>query len=185
MSREAERKAYARGAQELSRAREAEDVAALEEYLRYPEWRAHAARFLADIDARGAIPAITQLLDAGDRRVRVSAARSLGRLRADSATERLAVLARSDPERIVRSWAVYALGALGTADSVRLVTTFLDDDDAWVRRAAAVALGEHGPPSVREALERAARREPLHRRKPYRRALRLLRKREKSDRCAT
>lgn len=143
-------------------------------FLADPELRARAAQLLGDLDERAAAPNIIPLLSAADSGVRVAAARALGRLQARAAAPQLLELAQSDPSRLVRSWAVEALGRIGDPVTTGPVVALLADPEWWVRRAAARALGRAGSGSAYAELKRAARRERLGRRRPYRLAMRDL-----------
>lgn len=156
-------------------ARRAGDSKELLRALRDPEFRDYAARSLAHIGDRSAAPAIAVLLDANDWRARVGAVRALGELQASEFIPRLVSLIESDPENVVREWAVAALGQIGDAEVVPVIAQCLGSAEPRMRRAAAFALGEMGGADAANLLRDAMKRENMWRRGAYRRALRRAR----------
>jgi HEAT repeat protein len=153
-------------------ARRAGDSEELLRALRDPEFRDYAARSLAHIGDRSAAPAIAVLLDANDWRARVGAVRALGELHATEFAPRLISLVESDPESVVREWAVAALGQIGEEGALPILARCLNSGEPRMRRAAAFGLGEMGGADAANLLRDAMRRENLWRRGAYRRALR-------------
>jgi HEAT repeat protein len=134
-----------------------------------------AAKYLADIGATVAIPALTALLEAADPHLRAAAALSLGRLGAETACPRLMTMAEQDGVPWVRSCATTALGDL-PCDSGDLFVRALDDSDIRVRRVAVIALMETGTPEAIPVLRVARRRERWRSRLIYGKAIRRLKR---------
>jgi HEAT repeat protein len=149
------------------------DVDYLIAALRDPEFRKMAARYLGDVGDERAAKPLLQLLDAADDGLRATALRSLGRLRVAEALPRATELASKGPS-LVRSWAVSAIGEIGSTASVDLLIAYLEDDDFIVRRAAAVTLGELGDPRAVQPLRQAKARERWPDRSQFRKALRQI-----------
>ena len=133
--------------------------------LRDPESRWWAARLVADLGVTEAVPDLTRLLDAADPHIRCVAIRSLARLRAGEAADRLLGVAAEDETDWVRSWAIAAVGELGAAgalgerDVVPLLCRYVDDPSHKVRASAAHALGVLADPRALEPLREAWKRE--------------------------
>jgi HEAT repeat protein len=154
-----------------------ENIGALIDGLRDPDYRHFAARKLARLGRREAIPALAPLLSAADSNTRIAAVRALGDLSAEEFTPRLLEIAESDSESLVRCWAIAALGQMRDPQVLPYLTETLGDGDRDIRKAAALALGELGDHRALADLRKAKRREAVRHRAPYRRALRRLKNR--------
>jgi hypothetical protein len=90
--------------------------------------------------------------------VRLTTARSLGWIGAEEARPRLRELALEDDDAGVRSWAVSALGDIGSSGDLGFLLPLLKDPSLRVRGSAALALGDLGDPQALGPLRRARRR---------------------------
>jgi HEAT repeat protein len=133
-----------------------------------------AASFLGKLGAVSAIPALVSLLEATDPQQRTSAVVALGTLNALTACPRIMKLAEQDEVPEVRSCATQAVGRL-TCGSEQFFVRALDDDDRWVRAAAAEALVHAGGPDAIPALQAAGQRVNWFFRGIYRKAIRRIR----------
>lgn len=107
-------------------------------------------------------PALVRLLGGAGAAGRKMALYCLRDLPAASAAAHAAAIgALGDPDVGVRLAAVATVATLSRTDAAGHVVALLDDPDAGVRRATAAALARLAPhgPAVRDALERAARRD--------------------------
>jgi HEAT repeat protein len=154
------------------------DVDTLVAALADPDYRTSAARYLADVGAEEAAPAVERLLDAGDPVVRAIAAKVLGRLGARGAVPRLIEVAERDPSDVVQSYAVEALRKLNDVRARPILEHIVaTHDQVSLRRGAALALERVGNKRSVLVLNEALRREPLLRRLRYYRAIRAARRR--------
>ena len=108
-----------------------------------PSIRAAAAKALATFDAPGIEGLLERALSDPDMWVRYFAARSTRRRSGIGPTllARLGELAKGDPLPPVRLAAIDALGSVADPAVLPVLTSLLDDADADVRHAAAIALG--------------------------------------------
>lgn len=114
-----------------------------------------ASRVLGMLRTPAAVAPLVALLDHGDFRVRLNAARSLGAIGDRSALSAVALL-DGDPAWEVRNVVMQSIAKLhGTGEIKRLVTA-LGDPTWWVRFSAAQALFSLGEPGL-NALKTAAR----------------------------
>ncbi len=103
----------------------------------------------------GAVPQLISLLGDSDEWVRLAAARALGELRDDRATETL-VVSLSDSDWRVRELATWALSEMKDARAVKaLCNVLLSDSQSQVRSGAAEALGEIRSTDALSALKQA------------------------------
>lgn len=144
-----------------------------------PDHRASAARFLAELGVRDAIPGITKLLDVADPVVRAQAAKALGALRAVEVLPRLIDAAKDDDSDAVRSYAVAALGRIGDPVANATLVALLVDPEVWIRRGAVSALALTGEESAIGPLRAASSLEPRWRRRRYAKAIRTIRARSR------
>jgi hypothetical protein len=143
---------------ELWKARERNDRQYLIRALVDPDYRVRAATFLGQLQAEEATEPLLRLLDANDPYVRLTAARSLGWIGAEEVRPRLRELALEDDDAGVRSWAVSALGDIGSSGDLGFLLPLLKDPSLRVRGSAALALGDLGDPQALGPLRRARRR---------------------------
>jgi HEAT repeat protein len=112
-----------------------------------PEVRRSAAAALEDfgVEAKSAIPILTQTLLDSDLTVQVAATRALGGIGRDAVPALTQALAHSN--KYVRREAIWALGRLGPAGEAALpaLMNALQDSDLRVRLGAAQAVGAMGP----------------------------------------
>jgi len=159
------------------------DVAFLMDSLTDPDVRGFAARYLADIGAEEAIPSIARLLSASDARVRSSAVKALGKLRAKELAPRVMEMVKRDESSVVRSHAVGALGRIGGDRRVQgVLIDALSDPEPAVGWCAAHELGSVGDTDAIEPLLAAATRAHPLRRGTYRKAVRRIRARNSRSR---
>jgi HEAT repeat protein len=140
----------------LFEARDRGDVAYLLDALRDPRDRFLAARFLGELKAREAVRPLTQLLRAGDRATRSSAAEALAKIGEAEAVPELIERLRQEEDVVPRTFAITALGKLGDERALKPLCDLLADDDVLVRQSAADALGVLGHPDAVEPLRQAA-----------------------------
>jgi len=159
------------------------DIPYLMDALTDPDVRTYAARYLADLGAGEAGPAIARLLGASDARARSAAIKALARLRLEGVTATLIELASSDESPVVRSHAVGALGRTGSDERIeRALIDALSDPDPAVGWCAAHRLASiGGQMAIGPLLTAAERAHPL-RRRAYRKAVRQIRTRSASAR---
>jgi HEAT repeat protein len=160
-------------------ARMQHDIGYLVSALRDPEARTLAAKYLAELNAGEAIGPLTRMLMVRDPHSRAAAASALGRLKADAAVEALISIAENDPERFVREWAIGALARINHPEGTGALIALLSDPNRRIRRWTATALGSSAGLDAVDALERARSREPWFRTRPYRRAIRSIRRRSR------
>jgi len=153
------------------------DIEYLRDALSDTDARSWAARYLGKLGATEAIPQLVRLLGAKDPKVRLASADALGMLGARQGKTELCSLAAADPSVAVRTHAIIALGNIGEPDTEADVIKLLSDGDWMVRDAAAVALGQFGTAAAIPTLEWAGRRRNLLTRRPYRRAIKEIRRR--------
>ncbi len=138
------------------------------EYLRNaltdPEVRGVAAKALADLEARDAIPELLRLLDVNEPHARVAAAKALGQLKAREAVPRLMETARAAEPEFVRYWAGSALGQIGDHRATPLLIDMLNSSSGnWKMRTSALhALGLLGDPMALEPVLRERRKDRWH-----------------------
>ena len=120
-----------------------------------PALRAEYVAALAQIGSAEAAPALGLLLGDANEEVAAAAALSLGKLKAEAATNRLMMgLLHRSPA--VRSASAEALGQIGGPVGVIPLIELLDiDKESSVRESTARALGEIGDVRARPALEKA------------------------------
>jgi HEAT repeat protein len=152
------------------------DVAGLQAFLTDPDFRGIAASFLGRLHAREAIPHIVALLGDGDPIVRSRAATALGDLEASESLPALMEVARGDRENFVRSWAIDAIGRIGTDAANEPLTRLLREPDPMLAYVTAVALRRLKCTAAIEDIEEASRRAPLRWRWKIRREMRRLAK---------
>lgn len=163
---------------ELRKARRAGDVAALIAGLEDPVEAPFAAKFLADLGARDAAPAIARLLASQDAYKRGAALEALGRLEHAGAAREVLRLAHSDPVPSVRAWAASTAARVAPLEEARSALRRILEDENWQpRRVAAQALGRCGSADDIAAIRAAMRREAWLRRGTYRAAIRAIRSR--------
>lgn len=167
----------------LFQAKEEGDVAYLLDALRDPGHRFMAVKFLGELRAREAVRPLIQLLRAGDRTTRSSAAGALAQIGSIEAVPELVERVRVESDVVPRTWAITALGELGDGRAVKPLCELLSDDDILVRQSAANALGVLGHADALEPLRQAAARERWYSRKRHRQAIRKIRARLESDRA--
>ena len=102
---------------------------------------------------------------------------ALARLGAREILPRIVEMARDDPVWSVRSWAVHAIGRLGTTEQVPVLLGMLADPSPGVRLSVAVALVRIGDERAIAPLEIAAQEESWLGRRRLRKQVRYLRKR--------
>ncbi len=162
----------------IYRARQEGDATYLCAALRDPDWRGAAAGYLADLNAREAVPELIRLLDVAEPTDRAAAAKALGRLRAGEAVERLTEVAASDPVDPTRSYAIGSLGMIGDRRALEQIKQLLKDPEPWIRVAAIAALARFRDADADLAIRLARRTESNWRlRYRYWRALRGARSR--------
>jgi tetratricopeptide (TPR) repeat protein len=126
--------------------------------------RAAAVRTLARVDGSAARVAVAAALDDQAAVVRRSALDVVSAADGEEALGRVVRLARSGDDWALRARAATALGrflgADGAAAGAALVDALRDDPYAFVREAAAAALGAASDPEVRAALMAAAASDP-------------------------
>lgn len=158
--------------QRVYEAKLANDVPTLIDALADPDFRRAATRFLAGLRATEAIPEIRRLLRVSDPDTRSTAAKALGQLSASAAVPELVEMAQHDPSKVTRSWVIAALGQIGDLRAKDSLETILAcEEEIWLRRSAASALGTTGERSSIAVLRRAARSDSLVRRPRYYRAI--------------
>jgi HEAT repeat protein len=148
--------------------------------LNDPSARTWAARYLGNLGATEAVPALQRLLRAGDPKARIAAADALGRLGAREAMDELIELAQRDQNEGVQSHAARALGELGDRRVEPVLARLLASPRRWVRLNAAHALGQLADEPAIPMLRAASRREPFYLRGTYRQAIRRVRRRSRS-----
>jgi HEAT repeat protein len=159
-------------------ARQHGNAAYLRAALRDPDWRGTAAGYLADLDAREAIPELVRLLDVAKPTDRAAAAKALGRFRAGEAVARLTEVATSDPVDPTRSYAISSLGMIGDRRALEPLKQLLNDPEPWIRVSAIAALARFRDADADLAIRLARRSESKWRwRYRYWRALRGVRSR--------
>lgn len=146
------------------------------------EFQDVAAMFLGRLGDNAAIQPLLDLLVVSDPQVKTAAIRSLGQLRAREASPALFSLASDDPVFYVRAWAMQALAEIGEPEVVPLALKALDDEDARIRRSAAIVLGRVGDESALGHLERARKRDKLFARGLYRDAENQIRRAKRLER---
>lgn len=161
----------------LFEARDAGDVGYLLDALRDPRYRFMAAKFLGELRTREAVRPLIQMLRAGDKATRSSAAGALAEIGATEAVPELLERVRVEKDVVPRTWAITALGELGDERAVKPLCELLSDDGILVRQSAAKALGVLGHPDALEALRAAAARERWYDRGRHRQAIRKIRAR--------
>jgi HEAT repeat protein len=126
-------------------------------YAEQKEIRKEAVQALA---ARGmeAIPALTRVLADPDWVVRYRAVEALGMI-PDPAVDPLLLTALRDSRDHVRYMGAKMLGIRKVKESAVQLAERLTDENEFVRRAAAAALGAIGDRGVRKALEAALSKE--------------------------
>lgn len=170
----------------LRLARSRGDASYLREALSDPDTRTFAARYLADIDATEAIPAVTRLLFVADARTRSAAIKALTKLGAEDVLPDLVAIATTDPSPVVRSHAIGAIRRLGNPDDVvPVLLQALQDPDGGVSVCAAEELGWVAGPAAIEPIQAAAVGAHFLRRGGYRKAIRRIRarSRHRPDAC--
>jgi HEAT repeat protein len=167
-------------AQRLFDAWRADDCFALIEMLENPEARAAALRYIGMIACLDAADAAIRCLGDDDTEVRVAAAHALGGIRARRSVDVLISAASSDPELLVRLWAVDSLSLIADTNAIRPVVELLDDSNVRVKKTAVIALSRFGDRSAARALRAKAKELGLWRRRPYLRAARVIEERETS-----
>jgi len=161
----------------LFEAKERADVAYLLDVLRRdPRLRPMAARFLGELRAREAVRPLMQLLGAGDRVTRSSAAEALAAIGDTEAVPALLERLQDEKEVVPRTFAITALGNLEDARALKPLCELLTDEDVLVRQSAANALGVLGSPNALEPLRNALRKERWYDRGRHRQAIRRLRR---------
>ncbi|MCP4900970.1 MAG: hypothetical protein GY906_28715 [bacterium] len=113
-------------------------VAALKDS--YPDVRSEAALALGEMKVEAATKPLKKALKDADDSVVASVAKALGQLGAQSATRTLGKVLKRRKEGVGRWEVVIALGEIGGADAIKILTAALADDDRWVRHYAATAL---------------------------------------------
>jgi HEAT repeat protein len=127
-------------------------------YVDAPADRAYAASRIGalGVEAKAALPYLTDVLADADWQVRRRAAEALGAIGDRAAVDPLVeVLSDRDEEWSIRTAAARSLGRLGDARAVEALATVLNDMNAHVRHMAVVALGQIGTAETIEPLESA------------------------------
>lgn len=120
------------------------------------EWAPTAARLLAGLDERRAVPLLVEHLDAERGNLRVASIRALSALGPPlGARERLTAIALDDPLPSCREWAALALGRYGGPEVAQLLLVMLDDPHPAVRLGAARGLVAIGDPAFAEPIDLA------------------------------
>jgi HEAT repeat protein len=120
-------------------------------------------------------------LEASDPKARLAAADALGMLRASGATEKLAEMAERDSDVAARTHAVRALGEIADPKTTPLLVRLLGSSSRWVRMSGAFALGQFADGSVVPAVRAASKRERFVLRGAYRKAIRRISERGRSQ----
>jgi serine/threonine-protein kinase len=113
--------------------------------------------------------------------VRACAATALGDMGATRAVDALIEVTVHDSEWWVKAWAAEALGKIGASRSTQALTSLLEAEPFRLRASAAIALGRIGDPGSLPEFEAFVSRTPMWRRRPFRKALRELRARQRSE----
>lgn len=171
------RKRWAHEVLLLFEAKDHADVAYLLDVLRRdPRHRSMAAKFLGELRVREAVRPLMQLLGAGDRVTRSSAAEALAAIGDPEAVPALLERLRDEKEVVPRTFAITALGNLKDARALNPLCELLTDADVLVRQSAANALGVLGSPDALEPLRNALPTERWYDRGRHRQAIRKLRR---------
>jgi len=171
------RKRWAHEVLLLFEAKDHADVAYLLDVLRRdPRHRSMAAKFLGELRVREAVRPLMQLLGAGDRVTRSSAAEALAAIGDPEAVPALLERLRDEKEVVPRTFAITALGNLKDVRALNPLCELLTDEDVLVRQSAANALGVLGSPDALEPLRNALPTERWYDRGRHRQAIRKLRR---------
>ncbi|HPC33446.1 MAG TPA: HEAT repeat domain-containing protein [Syntrophales bacterium] len=122
-----------------------------------PRIRAAAVRALTQLDDPETRPALLSALDDPDPWVRYFAAGAVGRPGNDAALPALSRLLRGDPAGHVRIAAAKALGEIDGAETVTLLSSFIDSPERDLALAALAALGRSDHPDARARLLKTLR----------------------------
>ena len=135
--------------------------------------RGRAARYLGELRAQRAVPALVALLEDERYDVRLAAARALGRIGDPSAVPAL-IAALDDPDRGVRMNVAPSLGQIGDPSAVPALERALERETGWVfgRAAIVYALMLIDDPNARRIAARELDAVAWHRRRSLRKALR-------------
>lgn len=119
-----------------------------------------AARWLGELRAQEAAPALRRLLAADDPAHRKNAALALGSIEDRGAVQELLTIGRDDPVGNVRGAALFSLGLLHDRGATAGIEAIMQSSsDAMIRSNAAFALGLLDDPSVLEAVRTARRKD--------------------------
>ncbi|MFC2061868.1 HEAT repeat domain-containing protein [Elusimicrobiota bacterium] len=104
-----------------------------------------AAQVLGVLGHNSSVKPLINILSDKDERLRAQAARSLGKLRADSAAGPLSKIAGNKKAEIkVRKAAIEALGEIKTAESLEILGNLIESDNEDIAVNAAASLGKLG-----------------------------------------
>jgi len=110
--------------------------------------RMWAAEILGWLEARSAAPTLIEALSDISPEVRARAAAALGRIKDDRSVHRLLELLVSDPAPFVRVKVSHALGAIGHPAVIDYLIATLKDPEWWVRVRVVEALEKLGKSAV-------------------------------------
>lgn len=116
-------------------------------------------RYLANIQAHEAAPALVRLLRSRDRDVRIATIAALEKLDEKGAVDDLATVARSDSLGVVRAWALKALMTLDAPVSYGIAQELWRDPDIQVRFNVVEAFSRYGGEPEYQRLQEASREE--------------------------
>jgi HEAT repeat protein len=161
-------------AEKFLQARKDGDVDAMIGFLRHPVARPSAVLALGRWGAVQTIPKIIPLLHSGPVSLRRSAAHALGQLQARDAVEPLFQVAFNDDDRVVRQWALFAIGCISLSEDDTRLRKLAKDPETSVRVAAISAMLSSQNPSLIEAGAQLRGQESWRQRRSIRRVCRRI-----------